>query len=61
VSTGFEAVREQLAERRSAGQSFGDAWPEVVQGISEPAARKVLKETREQWQEAYEVVQRRRS
>jgi len=57
VPTGFEAIREQLAERRSVGQSFADAWPEVIRGIGEPTDRRVLNETREQWQEAYEVVQ----
>ncbi len=57
VPAGFEAIREQLAERRSAGQSFADAWPEVVRATSERVDRQVLKETREAWQEAYEVVQ----
>jgi hypothetical protein len=61
VPTGFEAIREQLAERRSAGQAFELAWPEVVQGASEPSDRRVLAETREAWQEAYEVSSKRRA
>jgi hypothetical protein len=61
VPTGSEAIREQLAERRSAGQSFAFAWAEVIRDTSEPSDRRVLRETREAWQEAYEVVQRWRA
>jgi hypothetical protein len=58
VSTPFAPIREQLAQRRSAGQSFSFAWSEVLGATIEPADRRVLNETREVWQEAYEVVGR---
>jgi hypothetical protein len=58
MPTPFAPIREQLAERRSAGQSFAFAWAEVTRVVPEPIDRKVLSETREAWQEAYEVVGR---
>jgi hypothetical protein len=51
-STGLEAVREQLAAHRAAGEPFERAWAEVVERLP-PGQRDLLWFGAAAWRDAY--------